>query len=64
MSNKRLPDVELNPAGFTPSYGWPFKPGKNVRKRSAGAQLLVYICFALMLAGVVAILVDTFQHTR
>jgi len=63
VSKKGLPEVDLSPVGFTPNYGWPFKPGKTLRRRSVFGTALALLMLALfMLSGVAIFLVYMSYH--
>ncbi len=63
MSDEQLPDVELNPAGFTPAYQFSDEPSKHLKTRPAASWIkvlvwlfLVVVAFSVV-GGVVVVLV-------
>ncbi len=52
----------LNPAGFTPNYGWPMKPGRHVRKLTPARRAFGWILIALMLAALAYALFAAFRY--
>jgi hypothetical protein len=45
MSDKQLPEVDLSPAGFTPTYGSLGKPSKGgkLRKGTRSSKPIIFI---------------------
>ena len=65
MSKETLPSVEVQPAGFTPKYGWPFvsRNRRSPRSRpSRRTNLVAGACLVAALGFVIYFIVELISH--
>ncbi|HXW51337.1 MAG TPA: hypothetical protein VEJ41_05045 [Candidatus Acidoferrales bacterium] len=64
MSEKRLPDVEVNPVGFTPRYAWedPAQSDREGHGKGTGLSAWVVVAIAIVSLAVVVTLVVGMMH--
>jgi hypothetical protein len=49
MSDEQLPDVELNPAGFTPAYEFSDEPSSHLETRPVATWIKFFVWFFLII---------------